>query len=211
MNKLTELRKARHLTQTELAKILNVARNTISQWETGKRNPDLDTVVKIANYFDVTVDFLIGGNDKRAPTQWQNTTQADKAPSLKNENLRLKALRKQNNMTQKDIAKLTGYQQTLISKWESDEREPDIETLKRLANYFNVTVDYLVGNDAPENTRQHENSILKNASQAQKELIKRVLENSDLICDTVSTYLDGVLAGKSIFDKNNKNDLRNQT
>lgn len=61
--------------------------------------------------------------------------------------IRLKELRKEKNKTQRDVAKFTGYMQTLISKWEHGDREPDIATLIKLADYFNVSVDYLIGKD----------------------------------------------------------------
>ena len=58
--KLKELRIERENTQQQLADIFNVSKTTICQWETHKQEPSLEDVVKIAKYFDVTIDYLCG-------------------------------------------------------------------------------------------------------------------------------------------------------
>jgi len=58
--RLAELRKSRNLTQAEFAKIFNIATGTIGMWESGKREPNYEMIVKIADYFDVSVDYLLG-------------------------------------------------------------------------------------------------------------------------------------------------------
>jgi len=58
--RLRELRKSRKLTQEELAKELEVHQMTISQWERDAREPDIKTLKKIAEFFGVTVGYLVG-------------------------------------------------------------------------------------------------------------------------------------------------------
>lgn len=62
-NKLKQLRLEHGLTQSELAKEFNVTQNAIFNWENGKREPNLEMVTKIANYFNTTLAFLLDGND----------------------------------------------------------------------------------------------------------------------------------------------------
>lgn len=50
------------INQVELAKIFNVSKQTISNWESGKRKPDTDTIFKLANFFGVTTDYLLGND-----------------------------------------------------------------------------------------------------------------------------------------------------
>lgn len=57
---LRKLRKERRMTQREFASIFNISNATIANWELGKREPDHDTTIKIANYFNVTLDELLG-------------------------------------------------------------------------------------------------------------------------------------------------------
>ncbi|HIX09794.1 MAG TPA: helix-turn-helix domain-containing protein [Firmicutes bacterium] len=58
--RLKELRTEANLSQTELAKILGVNQRTISNWENGDRQPDFNMLEKIANYFHVSADYLLG-------------------------------------------------------------------------------------------------------------------------------------------------------
>ena len=57
--KLQELRKARGLTQEELAEALFVSRTAISKWESGRGYPSIDSLKQIANYFSISIDFLL--------------------------------------------------------------------------------------------------------------------------------------------------------
>ncbi len=59
MIRLRELRESRGLKQTAFAKAFGVAQNTVSNWENGNRILDVDTAAKIADFFNVSVDFLL--------------------------------------------------------------------------------------------------------------------------------------------------------
>ena len=61
--RLKELRKRKGLSQLRLATELNTTQNTISRYETGEREPGIDELIKIADYFNVSVDYLIGRTD----------------------------------------------------------------------------------------------------------------------------------------------------
>ena len=56
--KLKELRKQKNLTQTEIAKILNMAQTTYAGYELGQREPTIDTLKKIADFYNVSLDYL---------------------------------------------------------------------------------------------------------------------------------------------------------
>ena len=61
MLKLREIRKKCGLTMKELGAEIGVAESTISQYETGKREPDYETLLKLAEYFGTSVDVLLRG------------------------------------------------------------------------------------------------------------------------------------------------------
>ncbi|WP_363316661.1 helix-turn-helix transcriptional regulator [uncultured Dysosmobacter sp.] len=65
--RIRDLRNDRGLTQTDIAKILNVKQNTYCQYETGIINYPLDLVIKLAEYYDVSVDYLVGLTDEPSP------------------------------------------------------------------------------------------------------------------------------------------------
>ena len=61
--KLQELRKQKGLTQEELAESLYVSRTAISKWESGRGYPNIDSLKAIANFFSVTIDELLSGEE----------------------------------------------------------------------------------------------------------------------------------------------------
>ena len=61
--KLKELRKERQLLQKQLAAELGFTQACIAKWETGNREPSLNDLIKIAQYFGVTTDYLLGLED----------------------------------------------------------------------------------------------------------------------------------------------------
>lgn len=67
--RLKELRTSRHITQLKLAMDLNMSQNTISRYETGEREPGLAELIKIADYFSVSIDYLLERTDDRRPRQ----------------------------------------------------------------------------------------------------------------------------------------------
>lgn len=63
MNRLKELRKAKKLTQQELAEKINVTKLTISRWERGERVPKSDKAQKLADFFGVSIAHLLAYDD----------------------------------------------------------------------------------------------------------------------------------------------------
>ena len=58
--RMKELRKARKISQLKLAMELNMNQNTISRYENREREADYETLVRLADYFDVSLDYLLG-------------------------------------------------------------------------------------------------------------------------------------------------------
>lgn len=62
--RLRKLRENKGITQKELGKAIAIGNVTLSQYESNTRTPDIDTLMKIANYFGVTTDYLLGKSDE---------------------------------------------------------------------------------------------------------------------------------------------------
>ena len=60
-----QLREERGLTQPEIAKELGVIKQTISNYENNDREPEFSDLVKIADFFQISIDYLLGRTDKR--------------------------------------------------------------------------------------------------------------------------------------------------
>ena len=62
--RLKELRKEAHLTQVELARRLVIGQSSYADWERGKKNPTQENLIKIAQFFDISLDYLLGNVDE---------------------------------------------------------------------------------------------------------------------------------------------------
>ena len=81
----------------------------------------------------------------------------------------LKALRKEYNISQQQLANIIGVSQQSINKYENHNVEPDIETLKAIATFFNTTIDFLVGFDESKTAFTKEDELLSLFSLMTKE------------------------------------------
>ena len=72
--KLKELRKHHKITQEQLAKIINVERSSIGKYESTDTLPSRETLIKIAQYFNVSTDFLLGNENNPETTHFSKAT-----------------------------------------------------------------------------------------------------------------------------------------
>lgn len=80
--RLRELREERKLLQIDLANILGVSRTTYTQYETGKSEPSFETVSMLADYFNVSVDYLLGRTDTKNTDKIANSLIDDEDLSI---------------------------------------------------------------------------------------------------------------------------------
>lgn len=71
--RLLELRKGAGLSQEALAELLNVTRQAVQKWESGASKPDLDNLTALADYFQVSLDYLVTGREPVLPAAEQPT------------------------------------------------------------------------------------------------------------------------------------------
>ena len=187
--KLKELRTKFKISQTELAKQVNISQKSISNYENGISDPDIKTLKQLADYFHTTVDDLI---DHKFP-YFINKNVLTENKSIK---IKLKELRLKNNLTQEDIAKKINKSAVAYGYYESGRNEPDIQTLIRLANFYNITIDYLVGNEIPYFSNK--NDYTKNRNIKLKELRlkhektqQEIAKDLNLTQNTYSNYEKG--------------------
>lgn len=63
MKGLKQIRKERNLNQLKVAMDLNISREALSHYENGKREPSIDILNKLSKYFNVSIDYLINGEE----------------------------------------------------------------------------------------------------------------------------------------------------
>lgn len=97
MLKLKELRTQGGISQQHLANFLNVSRSTVAMWETGKSEPDSSNLKKLSEFFNVSIDYLLGNSEQKENSP--AVTNDDEAVSEEDAAL-LEAFRKADPATQ---------------------------------------------------------------------------------------------------------------
>ena len=80
--RLKSLREENNLLQKELAAKLNISRATLASWESGNRTPELGTAEKLADFFNVSIDYLLGRTDARQSNQQSHALSRDELDLL---------------------------------------------------------------------------------------------------------------------------------
>lgn len=75
---LKELREERNILQKDLAEALNRTRACVSSWEQGKTEPSLDDLIRLADFFNCTIDLIVG-REPYAPTTVEEVASPDEA------------------------------------------------------------------------------------------------------------------------------------
>ena len=158
-NRLKELRKDKGLTQSEVAKIINTTQSQYGKYENNKANISLKNSEILANYFGVSTAYLLGvyGNPDiktNRLTNFQSLVKDGKlslkeisaATGVTFEN-KVRVLRKDLDKTLEEVAKETGISRSAISSYENGYSIPKKENAKKLADYYGVSISYLLGID----------------------------------------------------------------
>lgn len=140
MSKFKECRERKGLSQKYVAVMLGVSPSAISQWEKGTTYPSSENLAALAELYGVSIDYLMGKADD-APTQEPE----DAKQPTRLDTDRLRRLRTERMLTQAALGEELGLSESTVCMYERGEREPSFNTLCRLADFFGVTTDYLLG------------------------------------------------------------------
>lgn len=77
MNRLRELRIEKDLLQSDIAKLINKSERTIGFYETGERDMNTETLAILSDFFNVSIDYLLGKSDIRNPEEIKNIPHAN--------------------------------------------------------------------------------------------------------------------------------------
>ena len=80
MNNMKKIRESLQLTQVKVANDLKLSRQVYNFYENGKRNPDMQTLIKIADYYGVSIDYLLGRTNVIKP---ENIDEDDLSKGIK--------------------------------------------------------------------------------------------------------------------------------
>jgi transcriptional regulator with XRE-family HTH domain len=115
----------------------------------------------------------------------------------------LTKLRKRNNMTQTDLAKLMDVKQYVISSWEIGRSEPTISQLKMLSNIFKISVDYLLDKEFIGSCNEEEfNNAIKNVKMdAEDEFLNEVIKECGKLSEDKKKKMLNIIKASLEFEK----------
>ena len=133
-NRLKVIRKFKGLTQTEVAKVLNITQSQYGKYENGKTSISMENAKKLAEYYGVSVPYLLGLDDDSTDT----------IEIIPRKNI-FSELARNKGKSLKEISEETGIGYSTIGNYNQGSRIPKTENAFILADYFGVSVAYLLG------------------------------------------------------------------
>jgi transcriptional regulator with XRE-family HTH domain len=140
--RLQECRRSLSLTQQYVAIFLGITERSFQRYEAGEREPNISGLIRLANLFDVSLDYLCGRTDdieKRGEIIYPLFT------------IRLKELREHQGFDIFEFARICDIDPVDYAKYEIGKTMPDISRVAAFADQFDVSLDYMIGrSDDPE-------------------------------------------------------------
>lgn len=127
----------------ELSKICEVPYSTVSSWLQSSRYPRIDKIQQLADYFSIDKSDLIEG-----PTNINSSFAST-----------LKQLRINKKLTQEELSKEINVSTSTIGMYETSKREPNFEILKKISNFFNISLDNLILGEKSNNSESFKDYI----------------------------------------------------
>jgi len=170
------------ISQQELAELVGYkSKSMISQVENGTVDLSLTMIAKFASALKCTPSYLMG---------WEDITDANGVDVMARFGDRLKELRKAQNISQDELAKRLKVTRSCIGNYEQNNREPKYEDLETIADYFNVDMDYLIGNS----TEKQKNTVLSDDERRLLEMYRNDSNFKEMI-NRLTLYATGLMKG----------------
>ena len=133
---LKDLMEEAEINAPVLAKATGIDSSTILTFLRGDGLPYVDTLVTLADYFKCSTDYMLGLTDKLSEEEFRQR------PPFKEQ---LTFLLKHFNVTKYRMEKDTGLAEKTVNRWHNGKTQPTVDSLIRLAKYFDCSVDFILG------------------------------------------------------------------
>lgn len=177
---IRSLRATNGMTQKELADKLSISPSTIGMYEQGRREPDLDTISKITNVFNVTVGYLVG-TEKSGGIDFSDF-QVDNSEFAFDFKMRVRDLLAEQKLSEDDFMKMTGFSKDEKDSYLYGNKLPTIEDLIKIAGVLNVSTDYLLDVSHRKRITEEEEALLQSFNRCDDECKKYLLAKAGVLC-----------------------------
>lgn len=142
LDRILDLIKSRYDTDAAFERAFNLKARTVYDWKAKRSTSYLRKLSNIADFFGVTTDYLLTGSDNK-----------------KSSSQKIFELMRKNSISKNKLHLATGIPIELFVDWEKGKIEPSMTSLKKIAEYFNVTVSYFLDNDSNKISKDLENDV----------------------------------------------------
>ena len=169
-----KLKEERGVKDADVVRETGITKSTFSDWKSGRSKPKNDKLQKIADYFGVTVDYLTTGIENKEYAIFEK-------------------LLKERNVTAYRVSKETGITQSTLSDWKRGRSTPKSENMKKIADYFGISIDYLM-------TGKEQNDKEPRVNPINQKDIKEILSNTEQLLKQDGLMFDGDPASPEAID-----------
>jgi len=222
--RLRELRNRRGLSQRELAEIIGVSKSSANMYERDEREPSFRTLGAIADFFGVSMDYLLGRADEAgaphavqppamigAGTAHQSRPRWDGSEGSET----MARPRKSTSSTQdpiamrlreliantRDLAGHLGVLPQSVNSWKTGQTRPSLENLCEISRFYGVTTDYILGLTDVKHLENRDKRVICDATGLSEEVVDLLMAdhsstNPSHLAFLVGAFLTAVTAQK---------------
>lgn len=136
--RLSELVLYSDFTVSQLNQILHCGNSTLNHYLTGRHKPTVDMLVRVADYFNCTTDFLLGLEENSVAQSF------NACPPF---NERLNILCKEFSVSRYELQKRTKISESVMRYWARGKTKPSVDNLIKIANALECSVDFVLGRE----------------------------------------------------------------
>ena len=136
LNKLKDLLDETDFTLTEVAEKTGISQSNLSEFISGKHTPSFKNLIALLYFFDCSAEYLLGKQE--FPIE-------EKLHPVLPFHERLRAVMKERGVSQTKMIKTMPVSSGALYKWVSGKAQPSVDTLYRLSEYLDCSIDYLIG------------------------------------------------------------------
>lgn len=154
---LKYLRELKRKSQQEVCSILNIEQSTLANYENDKRVPKIDILIKLAEYYNVSVDYLLGLKKSNSETNDCYNYFYEEGDA----NWFIRKIAKEKEISYEDMLEKSCIEKTRLDALWYGNSQPVAEELIRIATVLDVSIDYLLDNSQREKLNPDEALILR--------------------------------------------------
>ena len=176
---LRKLREELGLTQQRLAELTGISKSRIYSYESLDREPDIAGLITLADFFSVSIDYLVGKETDFYAQKNGTALDMDKFGE------RVRCFRVQREMTVEELAEKSGIKAIYLSLIECGEKKPSCETLIQLLNALEVSADAVLMDSLVDSNGQKARYLHALTEQLSPQDRKYVLDSAEAIAEAL--------------------------